>query len=221
MSVCMHVCMYVCVCVSIYVCMYVCMYVHMDVCMCVCADVCICASVYAYLCMCACVPVCLCACVHVYVKILLYMYMYVYMYTHAHLYRYIMYVHNMCVYINKYICICRSRFRYAVAKQTANPSNPTSTSNLGLQDQRMQTTRRTVAPTWNAPHPVGPTTQYFRTLVPKTIKGMVSRTRVLKCWVLGPSGTRSLRVQVDCQYGLEPQNLDRVWCLGPTSILAV
>ena len=36
--------------------------------------------------------------------------------------------------------------------------------------------------------PEGPSTQYLRILVPKAIKGMVFGTRVLKCWVLGPSG---------------------------------
>ena len=32
-------------------------------------------------------------------------------------------------------------------------------------------------------------TQYLVTLVPKAIKGMVSGNRVLKYWVLGPSGS--------------------------------
>ena len=36
--------------------------------------------------------------------------------------------------------------------------------------------------------PEGPSTQYLRTLVPKTIPSMVFGTRVLKYWVLGPSG---------------------------------
>ena len=36
--------------------------------------------------------------------------------------------------------------------------------------------------------PEGPSTQYLRTLVPKTIPLMVFGTRVLKYWVLGPSG---------------------------------
>ena len=36
--------------------------------------------------------------------------------------------------------------------------------------------------------PEGPSTQYFRFLVPKTIFFMVFGTRVLKYWVLGPSG---------------------------------
>ena len=34
----------------------------------------------------------------------------------------------------------------------------------------------------------GPSTQYFRTLAPATIPSMVLGTRVLKSWVLGPSG---------------------------------
>ena len=34
----------------------------------------------------------------------------------------------------------------------------------------------------------GPSTQYSRTLVPNTFKGMVFGTRVLKYWLLGPSG---------------------------------
>ena len=45
------------------------------------------------------------------------------------------------------------------------------------------------APFW----PLGPSTQYLRTLVPKTLMGMVFGTRVLKCWVLGPSGWGSLK----------------------------
>ena len=39
------------------------------------------------------------------------------------------------------------------------------------------------------PYPEGPSTQYLRTLVPKTIPLMAFGTRVLKYWVLGPSGT--------------------------------
>ena len=34
----------------------------------------------------------------------------------------------------------------------------------------------------------GPSTQYLRTLVPKATEGMFFGTRVLKYWVLGPSG---------------------------------
>ena len=37
-------------------------------------------------------------------------------------------------------------------------------------------------------NPEGPSTQYLRTLIPNTIKGIVFRTRVLKDWVLGASG---------------------------------
>ena len=36
--------------------------------------------------------------------------------------------------------------------------------------------------------PEGPSTQYLMSLVLNTAKGMVSGTRNLKCWVLGPSG---------------------------------
>ena len=36
--------------------------------------------------------------------------------------------------------------------------------------------------------PKGPNTQYLRTLVPNTTKSMAFGTRVLKYWVLGPSG---------------------------------
>ena len=36
-------------------------------------------------------------------------------------------------------------------------------------------------------YPEGPSTQYSRTLVPKTVLGVVFGTRVLKYWVLGPS----------------------------------
>ena len=37
--------------------------------------------------------------------------------------------------------------------------------------------------------PEGPITQYVRTLVLKTIEGMVFGTRVLKHWAIGPFGT--------------------------------
>ena len=37
-------------------------------------------------------------------------------------------------------------------------------------------------------YPEGPSTQYLRTLVPNTIQGMAFGTRILKYWVLGPSG---------------------------------
>ena len=43
--------------------------------------------------------------------------------------------------------------------------------------------------------PKGPSTQYLKTLVPKTIKGMVFGTRVFKSWVLGPFGG----VSTSCQ----------------------
>ena len=39
--------------------------------------------------------------------------------------------------------------------------------------------------------PEGPSSQYLRFLVPKTILFMVFGTRVLSYWVLGPSGTVS------------------------------
>ena len=39
-----------------------------------------------------------------------------------------------------------------------------------------------------APGPEGPSTQYSRTLGPKTIPLMAFGTKVLKYWVLGPSG---------------------------------
>ena len=43
----------------------------------------------------------------------------------------------------------------------------------------------------------GPSTQYFRVLVPKTIPLMVFGTRVLKFWVLGPSGKHGLLSKLD------------------------
>ena len=49
-----------------------------------------------------------------------------------------------------------------------------------------QTLRRSMAGPKH--YPEGPSTQYLRTLVPKTIPLMVFATRVLKYWVLGPSG---------------------------------
>ena len=57
---------------------------------------------------------------------------------------------------------------------------------LGGKGQRGQLT-----PAWPCKHkdyPEGPSPQYLRTLVPNTIKGMVSGTRVLEYCVLGPSG---------------------------------
>ena len=38
--------------------------------------------------------------------------------------------------------------------------------------------------------PQGRSTQYLRTLVPKTIKGMDFGTKDPTCWVLGPLGER-------------------------------
>ena len=37
-------------------------------------------------------------------------------------------------------------------------------------------------------YPEGTSTQYLRPLIPNTIKGMVFGTKVLKYFVLGPSG---------------------------------
>ena len=45
-------------------------------------------------------------------------------------------------------------------------------------------------------YPEGPSTQYFRSLVPKTIRLMAFGTRDLKHWVLGPSGLYSF-IQMD------------------------
>ena len=42
-------------------------------------------------------------------------------------------------------------------------------------------------------NPEGPSSQYLRTLVPNTIKGMVFGTRILKDGVLGLSGATMLR----------------------------
>ena len=42
--------------------------------------------------------------------------------------------------------------------------------------------------------PEGPSTQYLRSLVPKTIPLMVFGTRVLKYWVLGPSGFHNTQI---------------------------
>ena len=36
--------------------------------------------------------------------------------------------------------------------------------------------------------PEGPSMQYLRTLVLKTIEGMIFGTRTSRCWVYGPSG---------------------------------
>ena len=41
---------------------------------------------------------------------------------------------------------------------------------------------------FQGPYTKGPSTKYLRFLVPKTILLMVFGTRVLKYWVLGPSG---------------------------------
>ena len=43
----------------------------------------------------------------------------------------------------------------------------------------------------------GPSTQCLRSLVPSTIKGPVFGTRVLKCWVLGPSPAICSGLRVD------------------------
>ena len=45
-------------------------------------------------------------------------------------------------------------------------------------------------------YPEGPSTQHLRTLVSKNIQGMAFGTRVLKYWVVGPSGLVLLRKQL-------------------------
>ena len=45
-----------------------------------------------------------------------------------------------------------------------------------------------------ATSPKGPSTQYRRTLVPKTLPLMAFGTRVLEDWVLGPLGRGEFRV---------------------------
>ena len=89
-----------------------------------------------------------------------------------------------------------------------------------------------VSPT-SISHLLGPSTQYLRTLVSHTMKGMVFETSVLQCWVLGPFGPGSpsfpseLRrltevpalhfatqsVQFVCQY--ENEGPKDQWFLGP------
>ena len=74
------------------------------------------------------------------------------------------------------------------------PLDPCSATNVLVGDQ-----------SWNlhilygccCPYPEGPSTQYSRTLVPKTMKGMVFGTRDLKYWVLGPSGLHSRNTDND------------------------
>ena len=58
---------------------------------------------------------------------------------------------------------------------------------------------------WLLLYPEGPSTQYLKTLIPTAIKGMVFGTRVLKHWVLGPSGVGHGRL---CQVWTEGQGLD-------------
>ena len=53
--------------------------------------------------------------------------------------------------------------------------------------------------------PEGPSTQYLRTLVPHTIPLMVWGTRILKYWVLGPSGYRS--------FCFEPHTIHHVYSI--------
>ena len=50
--------------------------------------------------------------------------------------------------------------------------------------------------------PEGPSTQYLRTLVPKTIEGMGFGTRVLRFWLLGPLGPKPKPET----YNLKPQD---------------
>ena len=50
--------------------------------------------------------------------------------------------------------------------------------------------------------PEGPSTQYLRTLVLKTIPLMVFGTRDLKYWVLGPSGGIEPQKELHCRVGL-------------------
>ena len=78
----------------------------------------------------------------------------------------------------------------------------------------------------------GPSTQYLRTLVPKSTTLMVFGTRVLKYWVLGPSGYKQVHgVSVDLYSALyknvyqgnerpEP-TMNGVLALEPTQLLVV
>ena len=80
--------------------------------------------------------------------------------------------------------------------------------------------------------PEGPSNQYSRTLVPKAMNGIVFGTRVLKYWVLGPSGYWSSQVKqlvlgcpepqglrgigssVKNQARTSPHRLDSGWCIS-------
>ena len=72
--------------------------------------------------------------------------------------------------------IDRSSYRLKSAKRIAalRPKYISHIPNLALEA--------------TTPDPEGPSTQCFRTLVPKSIQGMVFGTRRIKSWVLGASG---------------------------------
>ena len=62
------------------------------------------------------------------------------------------------------------------------PANP-------LQEQDLKTSAESVPGNpFPDRHPEGPSTQQLRSLVPRTIPQKVAGTRILKYWVLGPSG---------------------------------
>ena len=80
---------------------------------------------------------------------------------------------------------------YYIIYYTRVPNKLRITLNLGLIRCLFRPSRSLKDHRNLISYPEGPSTQYLRFLVPKTILLMVFGPRVLKYWVLGPSGLHS------------------------------
>ena len=118
--------------------------------------------------------------VYTYIHICVYIYIHIYTYTYMYMFKY-----------------CRTYFGTPWSPQLG-PSHvgrlrgpgarPAPVPHAHAQWRPQKVTRHGRLGRGQLSSPEGPSTQYLRPLVPNTIKSMVFGTRVLKCWVLGPSG---------------------------------
>ena len=67
------------------------------------------------------------------------------------------------------------------------------------------------------PNPAGPSTQYLRFLVPKTILLVVFGTRNLKYWVLGPSGKQESPGSNHALHEFQDERVLAYWVLSTLS----
>ena len=138
--------------------------------------------------------------IHIYVYIYIHIYIYTYIYVHTYIYTYIyIYIHiyiyvYLCKYAHIYIYIHTTTIWQHFAYGTSIPETPRK---IPVSDvASWESPGSNVGPWWGTSSKSLPYvipgrstyTQYSKTLVPKAIKGMVFQARVLKCWVLGPSG---------------------------------